>query len=121
MAWLRATLILATTLAANKMEPLTGEPPQGTCASGGFMASCGPVDARVTPDHLILPLSGAAAVVLFTHAPTLFLKSRNRMKELWGGVGQEHGLAAALLASARLYGSQAGALAYAPAVQGAAL
>ena len=121
MAWLRAALILATTLAASRVHPVNTRQSQEACGSFGFTASCKPIDAMVRSDHVVYPLAGAAALLVFTHAPTLFLSSRNRMRELWAGVWQIHGLAAALLASSWLFLFQSRALSYAMSVHFSAL
>jgi len=106
MAWLRAALIAAATLAASRHD-LAAAPrdvvQEGTCGAGGVLDSCSAIDRVVAPLHVTLPLAGSAGFVLFTHAPSLFLKSRNRIRELWGAVWQVACILAALLAASGLY------------------
>jgi hypothetical protein len=121
MAWLRAVLILATTLAASRVATIPKKGLDGACASTGFAASCTHVNNMVRPDHVVHPLVGTAVVLLFTHAPTLFLSSRSRLKELWGGVWHIHCIAAALLVVSWLFLYNSRALSYALSLHFAAL
>lgn len=107
LGWTRLSLAAATTLAS------TFTPARERCPAGH---PCATSDAHVSPLHVLAPFAPPCALLLFSHAPTLFLSSSGRARRLSHAAAQAVALWAAVVAVATAYNKASSSLAYALAL-----
>lgn len=79
-AWIRASLVAATTFASSFTFP--GEESKSCAAKTSLQAACASSDAHVELLDVFAPLALAAGAVLWSYLPTLLLSSRRRAHRL---------------------------------------
>lgn len=111
LGWTRLSLVAATTLAST-FTPHDPSAP-GHCSSH---AACATSDAHVDPLHVLAPFAPPCALLLFSHAPTLFLASSRRARRLSCAATHAVALWAAVVAVAAAYAKASPSFAYALAL-----